>query len=285
MSEPAVGALVRALLDDGAVRLLLVEATGPAEHTRQIHGLSRDAARLGAEAVVAAALNSAHVKGGEQMSLQLQGEQPRCAVYADVTADGQLRARITPTDLRLRKGRLDGTLLAVKSLDGRELYRGVTSVTDCSLEHALAQHLASSVQVDDVFRIGVRQDDEGRILQAGGLLLERLPAPEVDAEGVSVLEPEAFWDRYGWVRDADITQLLGSLAFGSLGDVPLRVLEQRTLRWQCRCSRDRIASVLRSLGPTEIRAMIDEDGGAEVVCHFCNTAYAFDVPELQALLG
>ncbi len=279
MSRPTTGALVRALLDEGAVRLILVEATAPARDTRRIHGLGRDAARIGAEAAVAAALNAAHIKGEEQLSLQLQAEAPRASFYADVRADGALRVRVTPPDLQLVEGRLTGQLMAIKALGQQELYRGITSVEDTTIELALASHLETSSQVHDVLRIGVRQDVDGEILQAGGLLLERLPE-EPDHPS---LEPEAFEERYGWVRDADVLQLLTQLAFGSLGDQPLQVLESSPLTWTCRCSRERVQAILVALGADELLDMAERDHGAEVRCDFCNTTYTFDEPELRAL--
>lgn len=279
MSKEPIGALVRALLDDGAVRLVLVEATAPARHTRKIHELSPDAARLGAEAVVAAALSAAHIKGEERLTLQLQASAPAASFYADIDAEGALRVRVSPTDLTLSRGRITGQLLAIKSLGRQELYRGVTDVPDCTIEEALVAHLETSAQVHDVLRIGVRQDEDGEILQAGGLLVERLPE-EADHPSLS---PEDFETRYAWVREADIFQLLTQLAFGSLGDRPLRVLESRALVWRCQCSRHRVEAILLSLGADELLDMAEQDHGAEVRCDFCNTAYRFDEAELRAL--
>lgn len=279
MSRPPTGVLVRALLDDGAVRLVLVEATAPARETRRIHGLGPHAARLGAEAAVAAALNAAHIKGEEQLSFQLQAESPRASFYADVTPDGALRVRVAPSDLVLEDGVLTGQLMAIKALGQRELYRGITDVPGTTIERALAAHLETSSQVHDVLRIGVRQDADGEILQAGGLLLERLP----DEPRHPSLEPEEFEDRYGWVREADVLQLLTQLAFGSLGDQPLKVLESTPLTWTCRCSRDRVEAILAALGPDELLDMAERDHGAEVSCDFCNTTYALSEAELRAL--
>ncbi|MEM6929167.1 MAG: Hsp33 family molecular chaperone HslO [Myxococcota bacterium] len=279
MTQPSTGALVRALLDDGAVRLILVEATAPARETRRLHGLGPGAARLGAEAAVATALNAAHIKGDEQLSLQLQSGEPRASFYADIVANGDLRVRVTPSDITLDGGRVTGQLLAIKSLGRRELYRGITEVPGTTIEQALATHLATSVQVHDVLRIGVRQDADGEILQAGGLLLERLPE-ESDHPS---LAPEVFEDRYGWVREADVLKLLSQLAFGALGDQPLRVLENTRLTWRCRCSRDRVEAILLALGPDELLDMAERDHGAEVGCDFCNTTYTFDEAEVRAL--
>jgi len=272
--------LVRGLIDGGAVRLILVEATAPARHTRLVHGLGTDAARLGAEALLAAALNAAHIKGEEQLSLPLLGESPRASCYADVTSAGAVRARVTPSDLQLDHGRLSGHMLAIKSLGHQELYRGITEVAGTTIEQALAEHLEQSAQVHDVLRLGVRQDAEGEILQAGGLLLERLPE-EPDHPS---LGPDAFEARYGWVRDADIFELLTQTAFGSLGEAAVEVLDRTALRWTCRCSSERVQVALSTLGPDELRDMIERDGGAEVSCDFCSSVFRFDEAGLQALL-
>ncbi|MEN0062633.1 MAG: Hsp33 family molecular chaperone HslO [Myxococcota bacterium] len=281
MSQEPTGVLVRALLDEGAVRLVLVEATAPARHTRTAHKLSADAARLGAEAVVAAALNAAHIKGEEQLTLQLQAESPKASFYADIVADGALRVRVTPPDLTLEGGRLTGQLLVIKSLGRQELYRGISAVPDSTIEQALATHLETSAQVHDVLRIGVRQSADGEILQAGGLLIERLPE-EPDHPSLSA---EEFEQRYAWVREADIAKLLTQLAFGSLGEQALKVLDSRPLVWRCRCSRERVEAILAGLGIGELSDMAQTDGQAEVSCDFCNTTYRFDEADLNGLIA
>ena len=42
---------------------------------------------------------------------------------------------------------------------------------------------------------------------------------------------------------------------------------------------------LVSLGCEELRAMIDEQGGAELTCRFCDNIQRFSKEELEALLA
>lgn len=277
----AQGVVVRALLNDGNVRVLLVEARELAEHTRRVHDLGPSAALLGAQAVVALALSSAHIKGGEEMTLQVEGNDPRCAVFADVTSAGELRVRVTPSTLQLGPdGALTGIMVSIKRKGLKELYRGITEVRDHSLEQALVEQSAASAQLCDVLKIGIRQKADGTIVQAGGVLIERIAADDRDLRAP---DREAFLERYGWVADADAPQLLTQLAFGQLGDETLDVLARQDLSWACRCDRQRVEAMLRGLGPNELLDMADEDSGAEVSCDFCGTAYAFDDSELRRM--
>lgn len=276
------GVLVRSLVADRAVRLVLVEAHGPAEHTRRVHGLGPDAARIASEMVVAAALSSAHIKGEEQLTLQIQGSEPRCSVYADVKSNGDLRVRVTPSDLRLRAGGVfSGVLMGIKHSDAGEMYRGATAIDDTTLENGIAAHFGNSTQVDAILRVGCTQAEDGSVIQAGGLLLERLPE-ENDLPSLSI---EAFTERFAWVRDADLPQLMTQIAFGAFGEERIEVLDRSDISWACRCSTEKIEDTLVSIGAAELDAMIREDHGAEVICNFCGTAWQVTEERLIELLA
>ncbi|MFY7976335.1 MAG: Hsp33 family molecular chaperone HslO, partial [Brevundimonas sp.] len=45
------------------------------------------------------------------------------------------------------------------------------------------------------------------------------------------------------------------------------------LQAQCRCSMDRIATVLDSFGPEERAEMVEADGKIRVTCEYCSTVY------------
>lgn len=269
-SPDAKGSLHRGFVGGRTARFLLVSLPQLAELTRQRHALGPDAARLAAEAMVASALMSAWIKGSERVTLQLQGQRPGFAFVCDVDAEGGLRARLSPGVLHHpANGGIDGLMLAIKADVQRELYRGVTALEGRSIEGALRGHLGDSTQVDVVLRIGVEQDADGRITGAGGVVVERLPADP----NLPSVEPAVFLKTYQSIEQDDVFDTLVAAAFGKIAGEELEVLEERALRWRCSCSQERIEAVLYNLGPSELRAMWQEDGGAEVGCHFCNINY------------
>lgn len=277
MAEEAGGRLVRAFAGGRTVRVVAVEATRAAERTRTAHGLGPEAARLAAEGLVATALMSAHIKGEERLALQLQCGEPRCAFIGEIDADGRVRARLTPPDLHAAAP-LDGVLLAIKSDAHKEVYRGHSRVQGQSLQQALAAHLATSSQVEGVLRLQADTGEAGEITFAGGLLVERLPEHAVHPW----ITPEVFRERYEGLHDADLGDVFVGIAFGKLAGHDVELLEDRPLRWQCRCSREKVESMLGSLGVEELREM-QAEGGAEVTCHFCNVTWRIPPDRLEEL--
>jgi molecular chaperone Hsp33 len=279
MEHEPTGWVVRGLLSGGAVRMLFVEAAEPAAWTQTAHGLGEDAARFGAEVTVAAALLGAYVKGDEQLTLQIQGEAPALSAYVDLTAGGAIRVRVTPSDLRRVDARFRGVLWVVKHVGDREVWRGATSVDDTTVGEALSRHLGESAQVDAALGIVTRVED-GKVVGAGGWLVERLPEDPVHPS----LTTAAFVERYGWLRSADPEEVFSKLHTGGLTDDDrVQILEQRPLVWRCRCSVQRIEAMLVALGPDELQSMADEDHGAEVTCHFCQRRYPIEEARLRAL--
>lgn len=67
------------------------------------------------------------------------------------------------------------------------------------------------------------------------------------------------------------------------GKEEVRILEKHDVHFECKCSKEKFENGIVSLGQDEIQAMIDEDNGAEAVCHFCMERYQFTAEELEEL--
>ncbi|MBJ6950395.1 Hsp33 family molecular chaperone HslO, partial [Vibrio cholerae] len=56
------------------------------------------------------------------------------------------------------------------------------------------------------------------------------------------------------------------------------------VQFNCTCSRERIVSVLISLGKTELEQVREEEEETEVHCHFCNERYKFSKEDITNLI-
>ena len=281
MNDPGVsaGRMVTALACDRSVRVLVAVLHGPAQEMCRRHGLGPWESRLAAEGLVAAALLGSQLKGREQLAVNVFGERPRFSINIDVRDEGSVRGRLqapdgAAADDAVVSQRFDGLIAAIKHLDDEELYRGVADLKDGTIEDALQGFFDRSVQVDGRVRVLVEVDVDGRVSYAGGMLAERLPDMEDEDFRALIVGP----------MEEDFRDLMTAFAFGKLGGGEVEVLEAQEVVFRCNCSRTRVLSMLRSMGPDELRSMLDEDGGAEVTCHFCNELYEVTGEELSALI-
>jgi molecular chaperone Hsp33 len=265
-------ALWRVVTTDGHQRLLLVEASDVVRQMASAHELRGAAARLAGELAIANVLMSAWIKGDERLSLQLQSERPRASFMGEIDAEGAFRGRFSPVAVP-EADTVRGLLLAIKSDASSELYRGITEIADESVTVALQRHLTQSDQLGA--RVGIEVVLEGdEVVAAHGVLIERLPGGSSD--DLDLLA--------GIIDELPWTEVLACVEAGQMLAFDLTLLDERPLAWRCRCDVERVRMMLRSLGPQELHAMIAEDHGAAVACHFCATVYRFDEAELGSLL-
>ena len=60
--------------------------------------------------------------------------------------------------------------------------------------------------------------------------------------------------------------------------------ENITPIYECDCSKEHMSEALATLDKNVLKEMIEEDGKAELVCHFCNKKYEFSKEELEDIL-
>lgn len=62
------------------------------------------------------------------------------------------------------------------------------------------------------------------------------------------------------------------------------ILEVKDIEFSCDCSREKVEDSIASIGVHEVKKIIEEDGKAHVVCHFCSREYDFTKEDLQEIL-
>lgn len=234
------------------------------------------------EATVAAALFTGHTKVGGRLSVQLRSTGALHTLFAECTAAGTVRGivqceagREIPRDLT-RLG--DDALLAITienpGLDPREpqRYQSLVALHSPTLAGAFEDYFRQSEQLPTRLLLAASND------AAAGLMLQKLPGDEGDADG---------WNRVGALFDTLAeTELLATatttLLHRLFHEDDVELLGSRPLAFACSCSRARVAAMLESLGPEEAQAAA-ADGVAKVRCEFCGQNYLFTPAEIEEL--
>jgi molecular chaperone Hsp33 len=244
------------------------------------------------EAVSAAVLLAATLKFEGTLTLQLQGNGAVRLLVAQCTNDFRLRAvarfdadRIGAGELDFRalvghEGRLTVTIEASER-DSR--YQGVVPLTGGTLAESLEAYFGSSEQLPTRVRL-IAND-----ASAAGLLVQKIPGSgghdrsddeSVDSawraaqEGIEGIEPTRLFV-------LSVEPLLESAFPGR----DVRLFRGAPVKFECRCSPERVSGVLRSLGETEVRDILREQGSVAVTCEFCQRPYRFDSVDVEGLFA
>ena len=280
------------LAADGSVRGIAAVTTALCEEARRRHGTFPTATAALGRVLTSALLLAAIGKRDERLSLEVSGDGPLRGLLAEATPEGTTRgfAYRPKTDLPPRNGKLDvggavgaGRLCVMRvPIAGGSLYRSIVPLVSGEIGADVASYLVTSEQTPSAVGVGVLVGSDGSVMAAGGYLLQGMPGADPALLDRLAVRTERVPPPSELVRQGrDAAGMLGIL----LTDLRCRVLEERAVRFQCRCSRARVHTAIVAMGRDEIEAMVAEGKPAEAVCEFCGTAYVVDEDELRALLG
>ncbi len=286
--------LVRAISKDGLVKAAAVSTRELTERARQIHRtLPVVTAALGRTLAACSMMGNALKGDGASLTLQIKGGGPLGTLLAVSDNLGNVRGTVDnpSVDLPLRgDGKLDvgaavggtGTLTVIRDLHMKEPYVGSVGLLGGEIAEDLAAYFVESEQIPTACGLGVLVDRDQSVLAAGGYLIQLLPGAGEDV--ISRVEGSL-------MAAGAVTELLKgkddpeAMLKTALADFELDILERSPIAYRCDCSRDRMERALISLGPEELRQILEEQGQAELTCRFCDNVQTFTKADLEGLLA
>ncbi|GMK48392.1 33 kDa chaperonin [Paenibacillus glycanilyticus] len=283
--------LVRGTAWGGKIRVFAACTTQLVNELQRRHQTLPTATAAFGRTATAAAIMGAMLKGEEQLTVKVKGDGPIGQIVVDANAHGEVRGYVDNPDVLLpsnEHGKIDvaggvgrnGYLHIIKDLGLKDPYLGSVPIVSGELGEDFTYYFAVSEQTPSAVGLGVLVEPEGKVTHAGGFILQLLPG--LTDEEITRLE-----QAIGSIPHVTKLMEQGEMPEGILrrlvGD-DLHIHDSLELKFQCKCSRDRVEQTLISLGASELEQIIEEDGKAEVVCHYCNEAYTFDREQLQELL-
>ncbi|MGI5845340.1 MAG: Hsp33 family molecular chaperone HslO [Candidatus Xenobium sp.] len=283
--------LVRALAQDGAIRCVAAVTTGMvAEAQERHHALPTAADALG-RALTGVALLGSSLKYDDTLAIRIDGGGPLGGLLVEANGRGHLRGYVKNPLVDLEAGAegrfgvaeavgKDGFVHVISDLGLKEPYTGMAPIRTGEIAEDLANYLLTSEQIPSAVALGVLIGKGGGVRASGGYMIQTLGGiPEDERERI-----ERNLRAIGGVSlEIDAGTTPEELLERALKGFEHQVLEPRPLEFRCRCSRERALYTMAGVSPQELDDMIRVDGGAELICHFCNQRYHFEAGELIAL--
>jgi molecular chaperone Hsp33 len=292
-------------IDPFALRGRLVRLGATVDRILSQHDYPEPVAAILGEAITLAVLLAGALKYDGIFTLQTKSDGPVRLIIADVSSDGAVRgyaqydqgrlAAICPHSLGrpaaspsvaelIGKGYIAFT---VDQGEDTERYQGIVELIGATLAECAQHYFRQSEQIQAGIKLSAARTGPDGAWRAGGLMLQRVP-PE---GGYTVIADDV---EDGWRRamvlmssatPAELVDPLLSphrLLLRLFHEEGVRVYETHSIEARCRCSKERIARILRSFPVEDIDEM-RQDQVTTVTCEFCNTSYQFAGEELAPM--
>lgn len=286
--------IMKFLAYDGKVSVICANTTEMIEKARKTHDLSPVATAALGRVITMASIMGVEMKNShDRLTLQIKGSGPLGMMVAVANNFPKVKAFVTNpyVDLPLNDiGKLDvgtavgteGYINVIKDIGMKEPYIGISPIVSGEIAEDFANYFMNSEQRESAVALGVLVDKNG-VKSSGGYLIQLMPGST--EEEITKIEQAIF--KAGAISkmlDQELT--LEEIAKKITGDDNVKVMEQDiTPIYECDCSKEHMSEGLITIGKKELQDIIEKEGKAELVCHFCNKKYEFTKGELENLIN
>lgn len=282
---------IRVTTGNKEVRAFFASTKNMVETARGFHNTTKVATAALGRTLTATSMMGLMMKNkGDKITVIIKGGGPIGTILTSSNANGMVKGYVTNPDVEVENyasGKLNvagavgnqGTIRVIKDLGLREPYNGEYEMVSGEIAEDLTYYFTVSEQTPSAVSLGVltRADE---VEEAGGFIVQMMP--DASEETISTIERNL-------TEIQSITQMLSQgltpedMMNIVLKDLEPSILDKLEVGFECDCSKERVAEVFAAIGKQELKAIIDEDKGAEVGCQFCESKYSFSEEELKEI--
>lgn len=257
------------------------------------------------------------LKDLEKITVHFDCDGPIGNIIAQADPFGKVRGYVSnpeaDTTAMNEKGKFDvravvggGTLFVTRDAGFeiglyKEHYRGSVPIVSGEIGEDFAYYLAKSEQVPSAVSIGVLMSvdppnggsgetslrpefelDRLRVAAAGGFIIQMMPSAD---EGLIKHLEQTIPNAPHSTEMIRAGMTPAEMLKTALGDLDLKVLDEKEPSFFCQCSHERALLIISALGREEMEDMLAKDNGAHLTCHFCNESYQISGEEITRLLA
>ena len=231
-----------------------------------------------------AACLSATLKFDGVFTLQAKGDGAVRTLFSDVTSEGHVRcyaafdeaalADVAPAEPSVLPRLMGGGYMAftIDQSDTDQRYQGIVELDGPHLGDAAETWFRNSEQMATKLIAAAQKTDAGWVSSA--LFLQQIAVDGGNRNDDVDLE-DAWHTALMLMSSVKRTEMLDpdlpdtDLLFRLFNAQALHIQESRPLTDSCRCSDDKVYSMLKSLSEEQLRDLVDETQNLSVECEFC----------------
>ena len=285
--------IIKFLAYEGRISVICANTTEMIEEARKVHDMSPVVTAAFGRLLTITSIMATEMKGSkDKLTVQLKGNGPIGVMIATANNKPMVKGYVTNPVVELplnEDGKLDvsgavgyeGYINVVKDIGLKDPYIGISPLVSGEIAEDFANYFVHSEQRNSAVALGVLVDKNG-VRASGGYLIN--PMPDATEEDISKVE-QAIFKAGAMSKMLDQNLTLEEIAKRITGDENVEVIEDSIKpEFKCDCSKEHMEDALKKKKKKELEDIIEKEGKAELVCHFCNKNYQFDKEELENIV-
>ena len=286
--------ILRATAGNGSVRVFVADSRDIVQEAFKIHKTSPVMSAALGRTLTAASMMGLMLKGDSDiLSINIRGDGPAKGLTVTADSKGNVKGYCfeNMVDIPLKEnGKLDvsgaignGELTVIKDMGLKEPYVGTIPLISGEIAEDITYYFAKSEQTPSAVALGVLVDRDYSIKAAGGFIIQMMPGAEDNVidkteEKLKTLPAVTKMYESGMTAEDILEKLFGDM------ELNRESIIKTEAAYKCNCTREKVEKALIAIGKKEIEKIIEEDGKAELHCHFCNKDYLFGENDLKEIL-
>lgn len=290
-SDKMKDCLVQGIVNEGRIRVIVCTSTELVKKAKESHDLwSTSCIALGRTLTIGAMMGAMLKDEREKITIQINGGGSIGQILVDAYADGRVRGFVNDPHISLKynESGLDAVAMAVgkegylrviRDTNLKSDFTGTVELVSGEIGDDFAFYFTASEQVPTAVSVGVQLSAEEEVKVAGGIIIQMMPdATESDIQ----LAENALKNCPSITNVIQQKESAEEVLLKFFPDA--EVIASKEVRFECDCSKEKMAGALSVVDKKDLQEMIEEDHGCEIICNYCSTKYIFNEEELQEIL-
>lgn len=271
------------------VRIYLFNSKEMVEQARKVHDLwPTSCAALGRTLSVAGLMGLMQKDENEVVTVTINGGGPIGTVLCVATSEGIVKGfcgdphiyETYPDSHKLAVGKavgVDGYLKVTKNLKLKQNYTSQVALQSGEIGEDFAYYFSISEQIPSIVSVGVLVNTDDTVRSAGAMIIELLPNhTQEDIEYLENLHLQPI--------SSVLAQNDNLIDYLKVLFPENEILEERYIRYECDCSRERFMGNLLALPKSDLEELAQEEN-IDIRCEFCNKEYRFDRKDIELIMS
>ena len=268
----------------------MVDLSGLVAELCEMQGTSPSSSLALGRLLVGTVLVASQLKDDQAISFQITGGKEIKRLFAHAQYDGLCRAFISDKQTPVF---LENNSMVLKPLFGEGILEAVTYIpsnkgprnSQVELQSGeigedIAYYLNQSSQIPCLISLAVKLGHEGKVLVAGGVLIELMPGHS--EETLNLIEQQQKLAK-------PLSQLMEQgknfedLLINHLGQIECKEIKAHDVNYGCTCSVEKAGDSLQMLAVEDFKEILQSQETLVVDCEMCGIQYSFDSEKINMI--